>query len=192
MEALRDVFGDVIYTRRLQLRRIREADLGLICAWSNDGAAFGDYLTPERQTRQQLKAQFCGGTLWNRHNKTLLIERREPPLPIGTIHYWLKQTRPCCAVICVKIALVDQRGWGFGTEAQKFLIIQLFEQVGVDHVEMVTDIDNIAQQRCLGKLGFGVDRSLIYDDQQVKRTGHLYRLDRDGYRRTAIYRYHYE
>ena len=192
MNALRDVFGDVIFTRRLRLRRIREADLGLLLSWSNDPAAFGDYLTPERLTAGQLREKLAGGCFWSRDNKTLLIEKRDPLRPIGTIRYWLKQTRQGCAVICVKIAAVDERCRGFGTEAQKFLIIQLFEQVGVEQVEMVTDIDNVAQQRCLNKLGFTTDKSLTYDDHQVQRTGHLYCLDRAAYRRSPVYRYHYE
>ena len=191
-KGLKDVLGEVIYTRRLQLRRIKPADLRLLFTWSNDEKAFGKYLTPERLTRERIEEQLDSGLLWSRHDKTLLIEKREPTLPIGTIHYWLKQDRQRCAVISVKIADVAQRGQGFGTEAQKFLIIQLFEQVGVEQVEMVTDIDNVAQQRCLSKLGFKVDRSLTYDDHQVSRTGHLYRLPRKAYEQALIYRYHYE
>ena len=192
MNEFRDVFGDVIFTRRLQLRRIRETDLDLLHAWSNDPCAFGDYLTPERLTDRQLEEQLAGGRFWSRHNKTLLIEKRDPLRPIGTIRYWLKPARQECAVISVKIAVAEERGHGFGTEAQKFLIMQLFDQVGVEHVEMVTDIDNLAQQHCLNKLGFTTDKSLTYDDYHVKRTGHLYCLDRGAYQRTAIYRYHYE
>lgn len=192
MKGNTDVFGEAIFTRRLQLRRVREADLGLLLAWSNDPLAFGNYLTPEHSTATQLKEQLAAGCLWSRHNKTLLIEKRDPLRPIGTIRYWLKQARQGCAVICVKIAAADERGHGFGTEAQKFLIIQLFDQVGVEQIEMVTDIDNVAQQRCLNKLGFVAEKSLTYDDHQVTRTGHLYCLDREAYQRTPVYRYHYE
>ncbi|WP_231714154.1 GNAT family N-acetyltransferase [Desulfosarcina ovata] len=189
---LKDVFGDAIYTCRLQLRRIRETDLPLLLTWSNCQEAFGPYLTPERQNAERLKEQFATNLFWNRHDKTLLIETRNPVRPIGTIHYWLKSDQLGGAVVAVKIATAEQRGCGYGTEAQKFLIIQLFDQVGVTQVEMYTDIDNKAQQRCLAKLGFSVDRSLTYDDHGVKRTGHLYRLTRKAFQRTAIYRYHYE
>ncbi len=192
MEGFRDVFGDVIHTRRLRLRRIKPVDLRLLATWSNDRQAFGDYLTPERLSIERLQAKLDSGLLWSRHDKTLMIETREPALPIGTIHYWLRQDRRRCAVISVKIAAVEQRGRGFGTEAQKYLIIQLFDQVGVEQVEMVTDIDNVAQQRCLTKLGFSVARSLTYDDHQVQRTGHLYCLPREDFERAAVYRYHYE
>jgi RimJ/RimL family protein N-acetyltransferase len=65
MNALRDVFGDVIFTRRLQLRRIRKADLGLLFAWSNDPSAFGDYLTPEQLSAAQLAEQLAGGCFWS-------------------------------------------------------------------------------------------------------------------------------
>lgn len=189
---LKDVLGNTIYTRRLQLRRIRENDLPLLLSWSHCQEAFGPYLTPERLSPERLKEQFAANIFWNRHDKTFLIEKRDPILPIGTIHYWLKSDQQGCAVITVKIAAKAERGCGYGTEAQKFLIIQLFEQVGVTQVEMYTDIDNKAQQRCLAKLGFVIDRSLTYDDHGVTRTGNLYRLTRDAYQKTAIYRYHYE
>jgi len=186
------LIGDKIYTRRLQMRRIRESDLPLILAWSNSATACGPYLTPEQLTARQLHENYAGNVFWNPHDKTFLIENRDPVMPIGTIHYWLKQDQHQSAVISVKIADVDARGNGYGTEAQKFLIIHLFESVGVHTVEMYTDIDNGPQQRCLRKLGFSINRSLTYDDRQVMRTGHLFQLTEKDYQAAAIYRFHYE
>lgn len=187
-----ELIGEKIYTRRLQMRRIREPDLPLILAWSNSERAYGAYLTPERLTAQRLHERFAGSVFWNSHDKTFLIEIRDPIYPIGTIHYWLRQDQRQSAVMSVKIADVDARGNGYGTEAQKFLIIHLFESVGVQSVEMFTDINNGPQQRCLMKLGFSLNRSLTYDDQQVMRPGHLFRLCKKDFQATAIYRFHYE
>jgi RimJ/RimL family protein N-acetyltransferase len=186
------VFGDQLFTRRLCLRRIRQEDLRLILAWSNSECAFGAYLTPDRHSAATLEDQFVKGGLWAAHDKTFLIEKREPVAPLGTIHYWLRQDQRDSAVMSVKIAEVAERGRGYGTEAQKFLIIHLFEQIGVKTVQMYTDINNRPQQRCLEKLGFSIDHSLTYDDRQVMRTGYLYELAEKDFRGKPIYRFHYE
>lgn len=184
--------AEILYTRRLQMRRIRESDLPLILAWSNSEEACGPYLTPERFCASGLSEQFAANAFWNRTDRTFLIEKRDPARAIGTIHYWLRPDQRDTAVMSVKIAEVRERNRGYGTEAQKYLIILLFDQIGVKQVEIYTDIDNIAQQCCLRKLGFSVCHSLTYDDRQVKRTGHLYSLTRQDFRSTAIYRFHYE
>ena len=44
----------------------------------------------------------------------------------------------------------------------------------------------------LKKLGFELIESLMYDDQQEKRTGHLYRLTAEQYHSHPIYQFHYE
>jgi RimJ/RimL family protein N-acetyltransferase len=95
-------------------------------------------------------------------------------------------------VIKIKITTPEQRGKGYGTEAQKYLIINLLDRLRLDEVEMYTDINNKAQQRCLGKLGFELIESLVYDDHQVRRLGHRYRLPKQRYLTHPIYRYHYE
>lgn len=186
------LLGERIYTRRLLLRRIRKADLPLILAWSNSEVAYGPYLTPERHTARRLEEQFARSCLWNRHNKTFIIENRRSSRPIGTIHYWLKQGQPESAIVSLKIAEPQERNRGYGTEAQKYLIIHLFDQVGVKRVEMYTDIDNKPQQRCLTKLGFSIAESLTYDDHQVVRTGHLFQLIETDFRKQATYQFHYE
>lgn len=186
------LLSEIIYTRRLQLRRIREADLALVLAWSISETACGPYLTPEQPTGQNAYSQGAGNLFWHPNDKTFLIETRTPQLPIGTIHYWLRQDRRQTAVVSVKIADVKARGKGYGTEAQKFLIIHLFERIGVQTVEMYTDIENHPQQRCLQKLGFSIDQSLNYDDGNVLRTGHLYRLTQNTFQSAVIYEFHYE
>ena len=186
------LFADIIYTRRLQMRRIRGSDLPLILAWSHKEDSSGPYLTPERFSRHGLEEQFADNAFWNPHDKTFLIEKRDPALPIGTIHYWIRPDQRDSAVMSVKIADAQERNHGYGTEAQKYLIIQLFEREAVQNVLMYTDIDNGPQQRCLGKLGFSIHRTLTYDDRQVKRFGHLFRLTRKDYRTRPIYMFHYE
>ena len=70
--------------------------------------------------------------------------------------------------------------------------MHLFERVALKAVEMYTDIDNLSQQRCLKKLGFKLVDSLQYEDQQVNRTGHLFRLTMEGFKQAPLYKFHYE
>ena len=95
-------------------------------------------------------------------------------------------------MMAVKIADPVQRCKGYGTEAQKYVIIHLFAKEKVESIEMYTDINNRPQQRCLAKLGFSLIESLGYDDHQVQRVGHLFRLDAAAYAHHPLYRYHYE
>lgn len=186
------MLGERLFTRRLVLRRITKPDLPLILEWSNSETAFGSYLTPERHTAKTLNELFSGNAFWNRNDKTFLVQLRSSGKPIGTIHYWLRQNQSDVAVVSVKIAEFQERGKGYGTESQKFLIIHLFDKIGVTTVEMYTDLENAPQQHCLNKLGFSLVNSLTYSDRQVNRTGYLYQLNREDYQEKAIYRFHYE
>ena len=181
MAKLAVMLSERIFTRRLVMRRICEADLELMLAWSNSQSACGPYLTPEQHTAKTLREKFSGYTFWKGDDKTFLIENRSSGLPIGTIHYWLRQNQLHTTVVSVKIADPGERGKGYGTEAQKFLIIYLFDKVGVKKVEMYTDIDNVPQQHCLVKLGFTNVESLTYNDRQILRTGYLFQLRYEDY-----------
>lgn len=185
-------YGDRLYTPRLHLRRIQRADLPLICLWSTDAEACGSYLTPEGYCRDQLLELLHNSALWRTRERLFLIETRADNQPLGTIHYWMRQNQGDVAIMAVKIAVSRQRHQGYGTEAQKYLIIHLFKQIGVRCVEMYTDIDNHPQQRCLNKLGFQIERSLTYVDHSVKRTGHLFQLTAANFASHPVYQYHYD
>jgi RimJ/RimL family protein N-acetyltransferase len=184
-------FIEKLYTNRLMLRRIQRSDLSLLVQWSRSKDSCGNFLSPECFELHQLQLKLDSGVLWNSDEKFFIIERRDET-PLGTIHYWQSPGKSDTATVSVKIADSTQRNKGYGTEAQKFLLMYLFETIGVQHVEMYTDIDNLAQQSCLRKLGFRLVESLAYDDGNVKRTGNLYRLDASHYSKEPIYRFHYE
>lgn len=184
------LFGDRIFTVRLQLRRIELADVDLLAGWSHDQETYGPYLTPERYSTDQLARQVQLGTLWLDRNKTFLVELRQGQ-PIGTLHYWVRPEAPNTAVIAVRIACVLERNKGYGTEAQKYLILFLFNRINIQQVEMYTDVNNAAQQRCLSKLGFELVQAQPYSDQQVQRVGYLYRLCRRRFANEPVYQHHY-
>lgn len=184
------LFGDRIFTIRLQLRRIESVDLALLAEWNRDPRTYGSFLTPESLSMDQLDLQLQAGVLWSDRNKTFLIELRDGT-PIGIIHYWIRMEEPGTAIIAVRIALPELRGRGYGTEAQKYLIMFLFNRLKIRQVEMYTDVNNTAQQRCLQKLGFELVQALTYADQQVQRIGYRFCLYRQGFTEQPIYQHHY-
>ncbi len=185
------MIGYRLYTPRLQIRRAEEKDTPLLAKWSASKEAHGDWLTPDQASPEDFKGRIAAGGFWNDREKMFIIELRQNDLPIGTIHYWSCSSSHN-VIMALKIALPDERGKGYGTEAQKFLIIDLFTQEKVKCIEMYTDIDNIPQQRCLQKLGFTPVRALEYDDQGISRTGLLYQLATSDYHSHPVYQFHYE
>lgn len=185
------LFGDRILTSRLQLRRIDADDLPLLAAWSNDPTSYGDYLTPERLSLEHLRHQLQAGALWSESGKIFLIELRQGPA-IGTLHYWLRQKEAKTAAISVRIACPEERGKGYGTEAQQGLMMMLFNREAVVQVEMHTDVNNEAQQRCLRKLGFEIVQVMPYVDQEVQRLGYLYRLRWERFHQEMLYQHFHE
>jgi RimJ/RimL family protein N-acetyltransferase len=186
------LFGDKIFTRRLILRKIQEIDIPIIVAWSQSKIACGEYLNPGKHDMEQMRQQVRSSVFWSDGEKMFLVELREDRRAIGTAHYWYSPGRRNTVSMALKVAIPEERGKGYGTEIQKFLIMYVFDQLPVEAIEMHTHVNNTAQQRCLQKLGFELIESLVYDDQQEKRTGHLFRLTAEQYRSHPIYQFHYE
>jgi len=186
-------FGDKLFTHRLVLSKIREDDLQTIVTWSRSEVACGLYLNPENYDIEQMRMQINSGVFWSELERMFLVSLKESELPIGTVHYWCHPAAGQNTItMALKVALPEERGKGYGTEIQKILIMHIFDRLLVEAIEMYTDIDNTSQQRCLQKLGFELIESLAYDDQQEKRTGHLFRLTSKQYHSHPIYQYHYE
>jgi len=75
----------------------------------------------------------------------------------------------------------EYRGRGIGTEAQRQLVDYLFATTPVHRLQAGTEVDNIAEQRALERVGFrreGVGRGLHFRDGKW-RDGVLYGLLRD-------------
>jgi len=185
------IFGLFFTPLLVGLRKVEPTDITLLAGWSNSVVAHGDYLTPDRVSVEESHREYGSGQHWNEQSRTFVIEVKNA-LPIGTIHYWLRPEQRWCAVMALKIAEPLCRNHGYGTEAQKYIIIHLIGQMKLARVEMYTDINNIPQQRCLAKLGFEQVESLQYEDGGVSRTGFLYRLGADRFKHTPMYHFHYE
>lgn len=183
--------AEKLFTNRLLLRKISRSDLVTLWRWSRSAESYGSFLSPEECEKEEIEQRYISGLFWNDNEKVFFIEKRDGS-PLGTIHYWLRSDKLGTAVVAVKIAEPSQRNKGYGTEAQKFVMMYLFEKIKVQSVEMYTDLDNLPQQRCLRKLGFSLIETLTYDDKGIRRTGNLYRINSDQYLKEPIYRYHYE
>jgi RimJ/RimL family protein N-acetyltransferase len=86
---------------------------------------------------------------------------------IGLVSWWPQVYGPNrYPAICFGIGVVpEQRGKGYGTEAQKLLADYLFAHTNVNRVEAQTDAENLGEQRALDKAGFvreGVLRGAQY------------------------------
>ena len=186
------LFSERLFTHRLVLRKIHESDIPLMVAWSQSKKACGEYLTPGKHDAEQMRQQIQSSVYWTDREKRFVVELKEDGHSVGTAHYWHSSGKGNTVTMSLLVAIPEERGKGYGTEIQKSLIIYIFDHLPVEAVEMYTDINNIAQQRCLQKLGFELVESLIYDDQQEKRTGHLFRLTAERYRSHLIYQFDYE
>ena len=184
------LYGDCLFTSRLHLKRPAKEDLLLLADWSCSPDACGPYLSCENFEPGQLFDQLNSGAMWNDREKRFLICCNG--LPIGCIRYWTPSGQLNTAMMSVKVAVPSERGKGFGTEAQKFLIKHLMENENIHQIHMYTDIDNKPQQRCLRKLGFEIKEALRYRDQHLMRDGLLFILTFDNFNRHPIYRYHNE
>jgi RimJ/RimL family protein N-acetyltransferase len=80
--------------------------------------------------------------------------------------------------ICV---FPEHRGQGIGTEAQRQLVDYLFATTPVHRLQAGTEVDNVAEQRALERVGFhreGVSRGLYFRDGRW-RDSIMYGLLRD-------------
>jgi RimJ/RimL family protein N-acetyltransferase len=141
--------------RRVRLRDLTPADADLVDAWNADPerSEFNDFGEPPSPVQLDVLAR---GPMRNEHNGMLLVETVDG-VPIGTVgwHKVRYGPNPESDAWNIGIELVPKaRGRGFGTEAQRELARYLFETTDVNRVEASTDVENLAEQRALGKAGF--------------------------------------
>ncbi|MGX4656557.1 GNAT family N-acetyltransferase [Micromonospora sp. SCSIO 07396] len=103
----------------------------------------------------------------------------------GTV-VWTKVTygKPDWWCWNIGISLLPEfRGRGFGTTAQWLLVSYLFDTLPVERIEAYTDVDNVAEQRSLAKVGFvreGEIRAAQFREGRWRAMA-LYSMLRDEY-----------
>ncbi len=164
----------------------------MITDWENSQIAYGDYLSCENHSLEDNIIKFENNSFWNDKSKTYIIETKKDTIPIGTLKYWTKTDLPNVAMMAIKITIPEFRNKGYGTEAQKGMIRELFKKYNYNAIEMYTDVNNIAQKKCLKKLDFEDIKTESYVDAGVQRQGHLFRLNKDRYEKSGVHIFYYE
>ena len=142
--------------RVVRLRDVRLDDAELVDRWNAElePGSYNDFGPRGPIPRDPLLA---GRPLRNEHNGSLMIERVEDGVPVGTIAYRKVMFGPPPDSDAWQIGIdlpAETRGRGYGTEAQRLLADWLFATTPVNRVEAATDIDNVPEQRSLEKAGY--------------------------------------
>lgn len=180
---------EVLRSSRTLLCRPREADIPYLYEWATSTVSRGNYLATESITLPEISRRFASDYYWNNRSRTYIIRLKETNAPIGSIHFWEKDNDHTTALVAVLIAYPHLRGNGFGTEVQSILVQTLFRHFHYESVEMLTDTENIAEQRCLEKLGFRFAKATIYQDLETNRPGKLYVLTKQEHQQLELVQY---
>ena len=147
------------------LRPVEEADLDVLCRTVTDPEAFGEFewtgfRDPKALRRRWEEDSWLGAT-----DGRLVVALAGDFA--GDVAYKDRSPVGCQAAIFeIGIALLPQhRGHGMGTTAQRLLVQHMFATTPAHRLEAWTDVDNIAEQRSLEKVGFereGVRRQMLF------------------------------
>jgi [ribosomal protein S5]-alanine N-acetyltransferase len=103
---------------------------------------------------------------------------------LAGIGSWRARDRGGSPGACFEIGLAllpEHRGHGLGTEAQRLLVDYLFRFTTVHRLEAFTEVENVAEQKALERVGFtreGIMREVFFRDG-AWRDSVVYALLRD-------------
>jgi RimJ/RimL family protein N-acetyltransferase len=149
--------------QKVRLRRVTVDDSDLLERWQSVEyvGEFNDFGLPGGPIRERIQKNGLIGV----QGGTLIVELEAGSQPIGTVSWRQVQYGPNPESFAWNIGInliPEARGRGYGSEAQQVLVARLFATSGVNRIEAMTDVDNLAEQRALEKAGFvreGVLRS---------------------------------
>lgn len=143
--------------KKVGLRPVQRLDLPVLEAWINDPLYNSEYNDFGFQYAGQLAAQFDKDGFLHARGGALTIFELATEKIIGSVSYHQvvygpnEGSRPYN--IGITLAL-EQRGKGYGVEAQYLLADYLLSTYPVMRIEAATDVTNISEQRALEKAGF--------------------------------------
>jgi RimJ/RimL family protein N-acetyltransferase len=146
----------------VRLRPVRADDLWLYERQASDPVAAGEFNWSGYKNVGRVRQQFEQDGLIGRDGGRLVVESGDQ---VAGDVVWSRATYGIPEWWCwnIGIALLPEfRGRGVGTVAQRLLVHHLFATTAAPRVEAYTDVDNVAEQRALGRIGFtreGVLRS---------------------------------
>jgi RimJ/RimL family protein N-acetyltransferase len=146
----------MIQGEKVYLRVVTQADLALLEAWENDPAYNSEFNSFGLRPVGLLAKRFAEeGMLGVRYGKLLIVSNEGGLVGDMSYHQVGYGPNEGSRTYNIGISLVpEQRGKGYGTEAQKLLTAYLFSTYPIMRVEASTDIENRAEQRSLEKAGF--------------------------------------
>ena len=150
---------------RVDLRPIEPDDLATLHAWQSDPQMFGPFQVPRPSSLPALQRRYLESPTLSAERGALLAVRKDG-VAVGLLSYHKVSFGPASPAMSVGIEIApEQRGQGFGAEAQRLLADYLLATFPIGRVGAGTDIENLAEQRALERAGFqreGVARSAAW------------------------------
>lgn len=138
----------------VDLRPLEEDDAPLLYRWANDPATVGAFDALQPRTLAQVQRQIAEQHALTEEGGEFLIARKDGTA-VGTVQcrrVGYGRYSPAFN-IGVEVAF-DQRGHGYGAEAQRLLADFLLYVFPIGRVEASADVENMPEQRALEKAGF--------------------------------------
>ena len=166
----------------VRLRPIEEADLDALRRFDTDPSSRGPYLSSSFRSPQVRRRRWEEDGWLGADSGQLAVT-----IPDGTlagIVAWRSIPTGGPEVGCLEIGALlfpEHRGRGLGTAAQRLLVEYLFATTLANRLQAITDVENLAEQRVLERIGFrreGVLRGLAFIGGRW-RDGALYARLRD-------------
>jgi ribosomal-protein-alanine N-acetyltransferase len=151
----------------VRLRPIEEADLDTLGRFDTDPSARGPYLSSGFRSPHARRRRWEEDGWLGEDSGQLAVA-----LPDGTlagIVSWRTYKTGGPEAGCLEVGALlfpEHRGWGLGTAAQQLLAQYLFATTLANRLQAITDVENIAEQRALERVGFrreGIMRGLAFD-----------------------------
>jgi RimJ/RimL family protein N-acetyltransferase len=138
----------------VDLRPLEEHDATLLYRWANDPATAGAFDALQLRTLAQVQRQIAEQRALTEEGGELLIARKDGTA-VGIVQCHRVRYGPHSPALNIGIEVAfDQRGHGYGAEAQRLLADYLLYVFPIGRVEASTDVENIPEQRALEKAGF--------------------------------------
>ncbi len=137
----------------MNLRPVAESDLPIVYRLTSDPDATGEHEWFGWQDRGRYTRRWEQNGLLDDDGGMLMVQRADEIL--GFVAWNKRVTARTSFCWNMGIALLPEaRGRGYGTDAQRQLVQYLFAHTQVNRIEAGTNVDNLAEQRALEKLGF--------------------------------------
>jgi aminoglycoside 6'-N-acetyltransferase len=149
----------MIRGEKVILRPVKQEDLPLLQQWRRDPILEGEFNNFGMSAEGEVMRRFEQDGLFGSGYKSLMVTDLDDH-PLGSVGFHHMHYGPGEMSIAYNIGislLPEQRGHGYGVEAQRLLAGYLFATYPIMRVEATTDIENIPEQRALEKAGFTRD-----------------------------------